>query len=219
MRVDTEKLISALIASHPSLKLDYNAIADMYGEGANYNTMEHRFRRYRKEAETLRAQHQAGVNAPAAFTPQPRTSNPRRARQVKSEPAITPTARADRRKSTKAKEPSPIFLSDTEQEASPIKPEIKCENDATRALLGITQIDLENESNVPIKKRKRESTVSVQSRVPVSLEDIPEGPGTNSQVERTLTSTGVPLDTQAQGNDGDLDVANTVPAHDGYDEI
>jgi len=35
-------------------QLDYKEIARMYGEGATYNSIEHKFRAFRKEAEVLR---------------------------------------------------------------------------------------------------------------------------------------------------------------------
>ncbi|KAL3476808.1 hypothetical protein BJX99DRAFT_258142 [Aspergillus californicus] len=48
------RLIAALLAASPTLKLDYNAIAVVYGEGAKYDSIEHQFRKYRKQAEDLR---------------------------------------------------------------------------------------------------------------------------------------------------------------------
>lgn len=38
----------------------------MYGEGANYNTMEHKFRGFRKEAERLREEADDGLNTDAS---------------------------------------------------------------------------------------------------------------------------------------------------------
>ncbi|KAJ5591044.1 hypothetical protein N7450_005016 [Penicillium hetheringtonii] len=53
MRVEDKKLLAALLASQKGLKLDYKEIARMYGEGATYNSIEHKFRAFRKEAEAL----------------------------------------------------------------------------------------------------------------------------------------------------------------------
>ncbi|KAJ9316374.1 hypothetical protein DTO271D3_3387 [Paecilomyces variotii] len=61
----TERLISALIAAHPSLKLDYNGMAAMYGRSASYDSIEGQFRKYRRQAEQLKSEAVAnGVSVP-----------------------------------------------------------------------------------------------------------------------------------------------------------
>ncbi|KAL1867234.1 hypothetical protein Plec18167_008775 [Paecilomyces lecythidis] len=61
----TERLVGALIAAHPSLKLDYNGMAAMYGRGASYDSIEGQFRKYRRQAEQLKAEASAnGVSLP-----------------------------------------------------------------------------------------------------------------------------------------------------------
>ncbi|KAL4949645.1 hypothetical protein BDW69DRAFT_188092 [Aspergillus filifer] len=52
----TTRLVAALIAANPSIKLDYNATAAIFGQGATYDTIEYRFRTYRKMAEKLKAE-------------------------------------------------------------------------------------------------------------------------------------------------------------------
>ncbi|KAL5365235.1 hypothetical protein BJX96DRAFT_179660 [Aspergillus floccosus] len=52
----TDRLFASIIAAHPGLKLDYNAMAAMFGQGATYDAIEGRFRRYRKMAEELKAE-------------------------------------------------------------------------------------------------------------------------------------------------------------------
>ncbi|KAL4890507.1 hypothetical protein BDV59DRAFT_204222 [Aspergillus ambiguus] len=51
----TDRLIAAMLAGQPGLKLDYSAIATFFGQGATYDAIEGRFRRYRKMAEDLKA--------------------------------------------------------------------------------------------------------------------------------------------------------------------
>ncbi|KAL4960318.1 uncharacterized protein BDV14DRAFT_204848 [Aspergillus stella-maris] len=53
---NTTRLVAALIAANPGIKLDYNATAAIFGQGATYDTMEYRFRTYRKLAEKLKAE-------------------------------------------------------------------------------------------------------------------------------------------------------------------
>ncbi|KAF7719003.1 Uncharacterized protein PECH_000183 [Penicillium ucsense] len=56
MRIDNlEDVIISILAAHPTLKLDYGAMAQMYGRGAKHDTMEWKFRAWRREAQRLRA--------------------------------------------------------------------------------------------------------------------------------------------------------------------
>ncbi|PWY86889.1 hypothetical protein BO70DRAFT_360612 [Aspergillus heteromorphus CBS 117.55] len=50
----TDRLFATLIAAHPSLKLDYHAMAAYFDQGATYDAIEGRLRKYRKLAEELR---------------------------------------------------------------------------------------------------------------------------------------------------------------------
>ncbi|KAH1983670.1 hypothetical protein LV164_006840 [Aspergillus fumigatus] len=51
----TDRLIAVLIAAHPGLKLEYQAMATLFGQGATYDAIEGRFRRYRKMADDVKA--------------------------------------------------------------------------------------------------------------------------------------------------------------------
>ncbi|GAQ11553.1 hypothetical protein ALT_8874 [Aspergillus lentulus] len=51
----TDRLIAVLIAAHPGLKLEYQAMATLFGQGATYDAIEGRFRRYRKMADEVKA--------------------------------------------------------------------------------------------------------------------------------------------------------------------
>ncbi|KAL2215409.1 hypothetical protein M432DRAFT_593446 [Thermoascus aurantiacus ATCC 26904] len=114
----TDRLFGALIAAHPSLKhhiissrleanyrqLDYSGMAAMYGRGAIYDSVEGRFRNYRKIAEELKSEAAArGVTSvprgsgrnggSGASTPRtPRTPRGPRNGVTKSS-ASTPTGR------------------------------------------------------------------------------------------------------------------------------
>nr|CAE76166.1 hypothetical protein [Neurospora crassa] len=48
------RLLAAVIAAHPELRLNYKAIAQHYGKSATMSALEHRFRPVRKQAECLR---------------------------------------------------------------------------------------------------------------------------------------------------------------------
>ncbi|GIK02114.1 hypothetical protein Aspvir_006157 [Aspergillus viridinutans] len=52
----TDRLIAVLIAAHPGLKLEYQAMATLFGQGATYDAIEGRFRRYRKMADEVKAE-------------------------------------------------------------------------------------------------------------------------------------------------------------------
>ncbi|KAI1912947.1 hypothetical protein LOZ12_004814 [Ophidiomyces ophidiicola] len=49
----TERLIAALLASNPKLSLDYELMAIYFGQGATYDSIQHRFREYRRVASTM----------------------------------------------------------------------------------------------------------------------------------------------------------------------
>ncbi|PWY94918.1 hypothetical protein BO94DRAFT_571573 [Aspergillus sclerotioniger CBS 115572] len=49
----TDRLIAALIAAHPALKIDYQTMVIYFGQGANYDTMHGRLRRCHILAEEL----------------------------------------------------------------------------------------------------------------------------------------------------------------------
>ncbi|PLB45244.1 hypothetical protein P170DRAFT_277704 [Aspergillus steynii IBT 23096] len=52
----TDRLFGALIAAHPGIKLDYQGMATYFGQGATYDAIEGRFRRYRKMADELKTE-------------------------------------------------------------------------------------------------------------------------------------------------------------------
>ncbi|KAE8388309.1 hypothetical protein BDV23DRAFT_185529 [Aspergillus alliaceus] len=51
----TDRLIAALLATHQGIKLDYHAMALLFDQGATFDALEARFRRYRKMADELKA--------------------------------------------------------------------------------------------------------------------------------------------------------------------
>ncbi|PYI30657.1 hypothetical protein BP00DRAFT_426365 [Aspergillus indologenus CBS 114.80] len=52
----TDRLLASLIVAHPGLKLDYKAMATAFGQGASYDSIEGRFRKWRKMADELRGE-------------------------------------------------------------------------------------------------------------------------------------------------------------------
>ncbi|RMJ27895.1 hypothetical protein PHISP_01238 [Aspergillus sp. HF37] len=83
-----ERLLSAIFAAHPNLKLDSHAIALCYGEGASHIAIENRIRLHRKEGEKLQDEagsvdgHSTPTGRYAALTP--RTPRNRSNRESKS---------------------------------------------------------------------------------------------------------------------------------------
>ncbi|KAE8368819.1 hypothetical protein BDV27DRAFT_153643 [Aspergillus caelatus] len=139
----TDRLIGSLLAAHPDLKLDYHAMAVIFGQGATYDSIEGRFRRYRKIADELRDEaHGRGIsdiprNAGRSYTSgksatsTPRTPRGRRGGITKSTPS---SSRGRNYRQTPTKQNTKpgtsvinaIYVNDvdTEEEESKVKPEI-----------------------------------------------------------------------------------------------
>ncbi|KAG0636944.1 hypothetical protein HOY80DRAFT_1138717 [Tuber brumale] len=61
-----QRLLAALVSAHPELKFkDYNEIAVLFGQGATYDSISHRFRHIRAEAKVLRAQAKPSATPPS----------------------------------------------------------------------------------------------------------------------------------------------------------
>ncbi|KAE8165579.1 hypothetical protein BDV40DRAFT_297285 [Aspergillus tamarii] len=139
----TERLIGSLLAAHPDLKLDYHAMAVMFGQGATYDSIESRFRRYRKAADELRDEaHGRGIsdiprNAGRSYssgrstTSTPRTPRARRGGITKSTPSSSRTRNYRQTPTKQNTKPGTAVMDaiyvndvDTEDEESKVKPEI-----------------------------------------------------------------------------------------------
>ncbi|KAL2868721.1 uncharacterized protein BJX67DRAFT_379672 [Aspergillus lucknowensis] len=53
---NVHRVIAALLAANPGIKLDYHAMAALFGQGATYDSIEGQFRKFRKQADELRAE-------------------------------------------------------------------------------------------------------------------------------------------------------------------
>ncbi|KAL2852504.1 hypothetical protein BJY01DRAFT_244502 [Aspergillus pseudoustus] len=51
-----QRLVATIFAAHPGLKLDYFAMAAMFGEGATYDSIEGQCRKYKRQAEELKVE-------------------------------------------------------------------------------------------------------------------------------------------------------------------
>ncbi|KAK6361689.1 hypothetical protein TWF730_005403 [Orbilia blumenaviensis] len=69
------KLLAALIAAHPELKLDYHKIAVYFGDGATYDAIQSCMRRVKSKAEELRKEVETGVRPNITPKPTPRKRN------------------------------------------------------------------------------------------------------------------------------------------------
>ncbi|KAK6351082.1 hypothetical protein TWF718_004255 [Orbilia javanica] len=66
------KLLAALLAAHPELKLNYHNIAVYFGDGATYDAIEKRMRLIRNQANELRKEVETGVRPNVAPKPTPK---------------------------------------------------------------------------------------------------------------------------------------------------
>ncbi|KAJ5390878.1 uncharacterized protein N7496_001946 [Penicillium cataractarum] len=146
MKVEPERVIAALIAANPKMRLDYGGIAQMYGLGAKYNTMEHKFRAWRKLAETLRvaAGEEGPLTQPQTAPRTPRTPNTRGKKATPASKKATPTAKNKVDKDTKdvkaadtAEAEDVVDISSDDDTPIKVKREVKDETEVTRSLLGI----------------------------------------------------------------------------------
>lgn len=69
------------------IQLDYKEIARMYGEGATYNSIEHKFRAFRKEAEALREEADKETTKDAGPSGSADASNPSNPNKPQTTPA------------------------------------------------------------------------------------------------------------------------------------
>jgi hypothetical protein len=128
----------------------------MYGEGAKYNTMEHKFRGWRKLAEALRAtdgdgspqvQAQNAPRAPRTPTTGGRNSGtPSKSKTTKGPKAAKNAEAANTSDAAgqSVEENSATIIDISGENTNPIKPEIKIENEKTRSLLGIKSYALDD---------------------------------------------------------------------------
>ncbi|QRD87915.1 hypothetical protein F9C07_897 [Aspergillus flavus] len=136
-----DRLIASLLAAHPDTQLDYHAMALFFGQGSTYDSIEGRFRRYRKIADELRDEaHSRGItdiprNAGRNYTSgRSATSTPRTPRGPRGITKSTPSSSRSRnchqtpaKRNTKPGRSAmdAIYVDDVDtEEESKIKPEI-----------------------------------------------------------------------------------------------
>lgn len=153
-------------------------------------------------------------DSPPTFTPQPRSARTPRSQQTRSDAENTPSSKATRRKSTKAKVSSPIVWDLCDDEVTPIKPDIKRENDATRNLLGIHKIEDDSASDEPVKKRKKESTVPVNLLPPPNAAVTQANSQENGYVLQTESTV-----QETQQENGVENSTNTLPELSDYEDV
>jgi hypothetical protein len=157
----------------------------MYGEGAKYNTMEHKFRGWRKLAEALRAtdgdgslQVQAQTTPRAPRTPttggrnsgtqsKSKTAKGAKANKV-SEAADTADAAAESVKDTSA-----TIIDISGEDTDPVKPDTKLENEKTRFLLGIKSYALDDSDADDDDVQILDEHAAKRMKVDLGLDDTP----------------------------------------------
>ncbi|KAJ5584684.1 uncharacterized protein N7459_004484 [Penicillium hispanicum] len=200
MKVECERVLAALLAAQPGIRLDYNAIARMYGQGAKYNTMEHKFRGYRKFAEELTREAGDEPN----LTPRPRTTRAPRTgpkstgSRKKGKAAKGTEAEMSIASGTEGAREAPIQLSDDNLEAfSPIKSEIKKEQDDVSSIMGIKKHPLEDlveveDNEEPAFKRQKHASGLVKAPLFNSQENgyvLPQIDGSNLDPQMSIPDT------------------------------
>lgn len=151
----------------------------MYGQGAKYNTMEHRFRAWRKTAENLRVT--AGEGNPQSqpqTTPKtPRTPTPGEkkagSRSKRKTDKATKTAEADDFADSKAAEQNIDIVEISGDETSPIKPEIKQENEMTRSLMGIKSYPASDSDADDDDVQGMDEHVTKRLKTELDMDDVP----------------------------------------------
>lgn len=150
----------------------------MYGLGANYNTMEHKFRAWRKTAETLRATEGEGTPMRQA------QATPRKPRN--SATGARKTSSGAKKKSATASKvvdgvhtDEPEALEETHSlealsndDASPMNAQVKLENDLTCDFLGIkSYISLDDDAE--LKFEDVEEHTSKRQKINLDIDDTP----------------------------------------------
>lgn len=154
----------------------------MYGEGATYHSIEHKFRHYRKLAERLRAEAMEGESDNYTSSSRRRQSNKSAPSSKKSTKTTKvddgPTTPTQIKKSLTSPEPKLeviavpkaeliIIESDPDSDYSPIKQEIKVENELTRSRLGIRKRLYESSEDETPQKRLAQASSSLPTALPM----------------------------------------------------
>ncbi|KAJ5989245.1 hypothetical protein N7481_004455 [Penicillium waksmanii] len=175
MRVDDKRLIAALLAAHNGIKLDYNAIAKMYGEGANYNTMEHKFRVYRKDAEVLHAEASDRLGTDAAPSAENSPEKPSGA-QITTQKNIkgAKAAKSPRAKAAKgsAKKKAPGNPQDSDEEAQPQRKKARVSSKKNQKLMDVEKFDTDANSDAEATLDALMKTSGVYSELGLDMEDL-----------------------------------------------
>lgn len=178
----------------------------MYGEGAKYNTMEHKFRAWRKQAEALRAtdgdgtpQVQAQVTPRAPRTPTTggkKSGTPSKSKTAKGAKASEVADSADTvDTAAEAAEDTAIVFDISSEDADPIKPEIKMENEKTRSLLGIKSYALEDSDADDDDVQVLDEHAAKRLKVELGFDDTP------AKLPSFKLERGTRIDSQVNGYD------------------
>lgn len=183
----------------------------MYGLGANYNTMEHKFRAWRKTAETLRATEGDGTPMRQAQATPRKPRNPTTGGRKTSSGAKSKSAKA-----SKVVDPvdtdEPEALGETHNfadlpndDASPMDAQIKLENDLTRDLLGIKNYT-GSDDDAELKFEDVEEHTSKRQKVKLDIDDTP------AELPSIDLEHGTYIDSHENGYDLSLPSATTATA-------
>ncbi|KAL2821764.1 hypothetical protein BDW59DRAFT_164102 [Aspergillus cavernicola] len=80
----THRVIATLLAINPNIKLDYHAMAALFGQGTTNYTIENQFRKWRKLAEEIKTEaEEKGINIASIPRGHPGTGTPRTPRRTR----------------------------------------------------------------------------------------------------------------------------------------
>ncbi|KAK2805111.1 hypothetical protein FQN50_006356 [Emmonsiellopsis sp. PD_5] len=119
---EIERIIAALLAAHPQFTPDYKAIAQYFGQGATYHSIEGRFRSYRKLAEKMKDEGPVTISTPPRRTnATPGSSRVSKSGSVKKTTRNDPTTPSRLGKGKRAAMEAIILDDDSD---TPVKPEV-----------------------------------------------------------------------------------------------
>jgi hypothetical protein len=150
-------------------------IAKMYGEGANYNTMEHKFRVYRKEAEVLYADasQRLGTDAgPSAETSPEKASGAQLTAQKTGKCAKA--AKSPRGKAAKGSTKKKALRSpqDSDEESQPQRKKAKANSKKNQKLVDVEKAGANDDSDAEAMLDALMQSSGVYSELGLDMEDV-----------------------------------------------
>jgi hypothetical protein len=143
----------------------------MYGEGANYNTMEHKFRGYRKDAEALHAEASGRLGtdaAPSAENSPEKSSGAQVTTQKNGKGAKA--AKVPRAKAAKKK--APASPQDSDEEGQPKRKKARASPKKSQKSMDVEKVHPDTNSDAGATLDALMKTSGVYSELGLDMEDL-----------------------------------------------